>query len=58
MWLIFNTKMLIFRPQANLNDKILFGKINHQLGPDIRKILVRVMFGTRILNSILVYDLL
>ena len=52
---IFKTKMLIYQSKANLNVKILFGKITHYLDPEIRKVLVLVngKFGNEIPHSIL-----
>ena len=41
---IFRTKMLICQSKANLDEKILFGKITHHLDPGIRKVLLRSMF--------------
>ena len=40
---IFKTKILIYQSMANLDEKILFGKITHHLDPDIGKMLVRDM---------------
>ena len=51
-------KMLIFQSKANLDEKILFGKITHHLDPEILKSWYEACFGTRIPHSILVYDLL
>ena len=49
---IFKTKMLIYLPQANLDDKILFGKITHHLDPEIRaKCPQRACLGTIIPHS-------
>ena len=50
---IFKTEMLIYHSKANLYKKILFGKITHHLDPEIRKMLVRGMFGNKdsIFNS-------
>ena len=42
---IFKTDMLIFQSKANLDEKILFGKITHHLDPAIRKMLVKSKFG-------------
>ena len=39
--------MLIYQSKANLDEKILFGKITHHLNPEIRKMLVRSMFGNK-----------
>ena len=40
---IFKTNMFIFQSMANLDEKILFGKITRHLDPEIRKMMV--MFG-------------
>ena len=45
MWLVFKTKILIYQSKANLDEKILFGETTHHLDPEIRKMLVRGMFG-------------
>ena len=42
---IFKTEMLIYQSKANLDEKILFGKITHHLDPEIRKMLVNGKFG-------------
>ena len=34
---IFKTEMLIFQSKANLDEKILSGKITHHKDPEIRK---------------------
>ena len=52
---IFKIEMLIFRLKANLDERILFGKIIHHLGLESWQ---RVHLGTRIPHSILVHDLL
>ena len=44
---IFKTKMLICQSKANLDEKILLGKIIHHLDPIIRKVFVRGMFGNK-----------
>ena len=44
IWLIFKTGMF-YQSKANLDEKILFGKITHHLGPEIRKMLVNGKFG-------------
>ena len=41
---IFNTGMLMHLSRANLDEEILFAKITHQLGPEIRKMLVLCIF--------------
>ena len=33
---IFNTEMFIYQSKANLDEKILFGKVIHQLDPYIK----------------------
>ena len=45
MWPIFDTKMLIYQSKTNLDEKILFGKITHPFDPEIRKMLVKGIFG-------------
>ena len=42
---ISRTEMLIYQSKANLDEKILFGKITRHLNVDIRKMLVKDMFG-------------
>ena len=44
----FKTKMLIYQSKANLDEKILFGKITHYLDPEIRKMLEGACLGSRI----------
>ena len=58
MWRIHKSKLLIFQSKANLDEKILFGKITRHLDPEIRKMPVKAYYRTRIPHSILVYDLL
>ena len=53
---ILKTRMLIYQSKAYLDEKILFGKINLHLDPEIRKMLANL--GTRFPHSILIYDLL
>ena len=48
--------MLIYQSKANLDGKTLLGKITHHLDPEIRKMLVRGMFGARIPQSTLVHN--
>ena len=50
---MFKTELLIYQPKANLDEKILFGKITQHLDPEIMNMLVK-----RIPHSILVHDLL
>ena len=51
-------KMCRHRVNAVLVEKILYGKITHHLGPEIRKKLVRGMFGNKNSGFILVNNLL
>ena len=44
---IFKTKVLIYHSKANLDDKILFGKIKHLKDPTTIKMLVRGLYGNR-----------
>ena len=39
---IFRTEMFMHQSKANLDEKILFVKITHQLDPEIRKMLANV----------------
>ena len=41
---MFRIKVLIYRSKANLDKKILFGKITHHLDPEMRKMLVNGKF--------------
>ena len=43
----FKTNMLIYQSKANLDEKNLFRKIAHHLDLEIRKMLVRGMFGNK-----------
>ena len=43
--------------KVNLDEKILFGSIPHLTDPEIRKMLLKSMFGKKIPHSILVHDL-
>ena len=47
---IFKIELLIYQSKANLDEKILFDKITHHLNPEIRKMLVRGLYGNRILH--------
>ena len=47
MWAIFRTNMLTYQSRANLDEKILFGKITHHFDPEIRKILEGACFGIK-----------
>ena len=42
---IFKTKMLIYQSKAKLDENTMFGNITHHLNQEIRKMLVRGMFG-------------
>ena len=44
---IFKIEMLIYQSKANLDEKILFGKITHHLHPEIRKMWVNGKFGNQ-----------
>ena len=47
IWPIFKTEMLIYQSKANLDEKILFGKITHHLDPEIRTMSVRSLYGNQ-----------
>ena len=47
MWVIFKTNMLTYQSKANVDGKILFGKITHDLDPEIRKMLEGACFGIK-----------
>ena len=61
MQLIFKTEISIYQSKANLDEKILFGKIHgkisRHLDPEIKKMPVRCV-GISITPCILVYNLL
>ena len=42
---IFKTENVNYQSKANLDGKIMFGKMTHKLDSEIRKMLVRSMFG-------------
>ena len=42
---IFKAEMLIYHSKANLDQKTLFVKFTHHLGPETRKMLVNGKFG-------------
>ena len=44
---IFKTEMFIYQSKVNLNEKILFGSIPHLTDQEIRKMLVKGMFGNK-----------
>ena len=45
MRLISQTEMLIYQSKANLDEKVLFGKITHLQDPKIRNMFARSLFG-------------
>ena len=47
MWLMFKAEMLISNSKANLDEKILFGKVTRHLFQEIRKMLVKGMFQNK-----------
>ena len=47
MWPIFKTEMFIYQSKVNLGEKNLFGSIPHLTDPEIRKMLVKGMFGNK-----------
>ena len=47
MWPIFITEMFIYQSKVNLDEKTLFGSISHLTDPEIRKKLVKGMFGNK-----------
>ena len=44
---IFKIEMLICQSKANLHMKTLFDNIPHLVDPEIRKMLVKSMFGNK-----------
>ena len=44
---ILKTEMFIYQSKINLDEKILFGSIPHLTDPEIRKMLVKGMFGNK-----------
>ena len=44
---IFKIEVLIYESKANLDQKILFGKITHLQDPTVRKMPVRGLYGIR-----------
>ena len=44
---IFKTEMLIYQSKANLDEKILFGKIANLYHPTIRKMPGRGLYGNQ-----------
>ena len=44
---IFKTEMFIYQSKVNLDEEISFGSIPHLTDPEIRKMLVKGMFGNR-----------
>ena len=47
---MFKTELLIYQSKAKLNEKILFDKITHHLDLEIRKMLVRSLYGNLIFH--------
>ena len=47
MWPIFKTEILIYQSKANLNEKILFGKITYHMDKNIGKMLVDCKSGNK-----------
>ena len=47
MLLIFKTEMFIYHSKVNLDEKISFGSIPYLTDPEIRKMLVKGMFGNK-----------
>ena len=47
MWPIFKTEMFIYQSKVNLGEKNLFGSIPHLTDPEIRKMLIKGMFGNK-----------
>ena len=58
MWLLLKNKILIYQSKANLDMKILFGKITHLIDPKIRKTLERSLYGNQNPYSILVRSMI
>ena len=54
---IFKTDMFSYKSKVNLDEKILFGSISHLTDPDIKKMLLKGMFGNKIPHSTLVHYL-
>ena len=46
MYSIFKIEMTVYRSKVNLDEKILFGSFAHLADPEIRKMLVKGMFGS------------
>ena len=44
---IFKTEKFIYQSKVNVDEKILFGSIPHFTDPEIRKMLVKGMFGNK-----------
>ena len=44
---IFKNELFIYQSKVNLDEKILFGSIPHLTDPEIRKMLVKGMFGNK-----------
>ena len=58
MWPLFKTEMLIYQSKANLDEKILFGKLTHHLRSNNQKNPCKgFAWESKIPRSILVFDL-
>ena len=44
---IFKTEMFIYQSKVNLDEKILFGRIPHLTDSEIRKMMVKGIFGNK-----------
>ena len=55
---IFKNKLSIYQATANIHAKILIGFIIHLIDQEIRKMLERGLYRTKISHFILVNDLL
>ena len=45
VWSIFKAEIFIYQSKANSDGEILAGRITHLLEPEIRKILIRGLYG-------------
>ena len=54
---IFKTELLLYQPQANIDEEILFGKIAYQFDVEIERMLVKSILGMGIPHSVVAYDL-
>ena len=44
---IFKAEILIYQSKVNLDEKLLVGKMPHLIDPEVRKMLGRVIFGSK-----------